>query len=192
MNDKNSDWIYGVQEQQVGSTLYFIDATNPKQIKKGSSRDDSAAKVVFTSETNGHIGSFVVNGTYMYVVTRRDSSTSYSKFQRIVVSSGSKAKLWDLYSAKYDAVQFAVKKNNDTKSGFYLGLQGTDHKYEPAAFYATNYTQQWIKPFSGVSKDAVMKGIAPSKDATKLLSIYDNSGSTVEGSIVLVTPTATP
>lgn len=191
-DQRSPDWVYGVQEQQVGSVLYFIDATNPKVIKKGSSRDDASAKVVFTSETNGNIGSFVVNGTYMYIVTRRDASTSYSKFQRMVVSNGSKAKLWDLYSAKYDAVQFAVRKNNDTKSGFYLGLEGTDHKYEPATFYAANYAQQWIKPFTGVDKNATMKGIAPSKDGTKLLSIYDNGGTTLEGNIVLVTPTVTP
>jgi hypothetical protein len=192
MNDKSGDWIYGVTTQTVGSYKYFIDSANPKTIVRQTNNDASTNKVVFTSETSGNIGSFVVNGSYMYIVTRRDASTSYSKFQRMVISSGAKAKLWDLYSAKYDAVQFAVKKDNNTKAGFYLGLEGTDDKYEPGAFYATNYTQQWIKTFSGVAKTASMKGIAPSSDGTKLLSIYDSASTEVEGNIVLVAPTATP
>jgi hypothetical protein len=189
---KSSEWIYGVKEQKVGSSVYFIDASDNKIIKKGTSNTDSGAQAVYTSDNNGAIGSFYVNGTYMYVVTRRDSATSYSKFKRVLLSNGTATKLFELYSAKYDAVQFAVRVSNDVKTSFYLGLEGTDHKYEPAAFYAMNYVQQWIKPFAGIDKNAIMTGIAPTQDGNKLLSIYTNNSTTIEGDIVLVTPTVTP
>ena len=168
----NPNWIYSVKEQTVSGYVYFIDSTNPKVVKKGTSKTDASAKVVFTSETNGEIGSLLVNGSYLYVVTKRDSTTSYSKIQRVTLSSGTKAKIYDFYSAKYDAVLLAINKNNDTKAGFYVGLQGVANKYEPAAMYIKSYSQQWIRPFAGVDKLASVTAMAPLTDGTKLAGLF--------------------
>jgi len=169
---RDTDWFYGVTEQTVGSSVYFINEDEPKKVMKGTSKTDSGAQTVFTSDNAGEVGSFYVNGGYLYVVTKRDASRSYSKFQRIALSSGSKAKLWEFYSGKYEMVQFAVNKNNDTKSGFYMGLEGVGDKAEPAGMYINAYTQKWIKSFVGVDKTATIMGLAPREDGSQLAGVF--------------------
>lgn len=173
---RDEDWVYGMTEQTVGTSIYFIDEDEPKKIKKGTSKADTGAQTVFTSDTNGEVGSFYVNGGNLYVVTKRDPSTNYSKFQKVALSSGAKAKLYEFYSGKYEATQFAVMKNNDTKTGFYIGLEGVNNNYEPAGMYITNYTQQWILAFVGVDKTAEIIGIAPTEDGTQLAGLFEAGG----------------
>jgi len=169
---RDTDWFYGVTEQTVGSSVYFINEDEPKKVMKGTSVTDSGAQTVFTSDNAGVVGSFYVNGGYLYVVTKRDASTSYSKFQRVALSSGSKAKLYEFYSGKYEMAQFAVNKNNDAKSGFYVGLKAVGDKAEPAAMYVSAYTQKWIKTFVGVDKTATIMGVAPREDGTQLAGVF--------------------
>lgn len=169
---RDTDWFYGVTEQTVSGSVYFIKDGEPTKVKKGTSNTDASAQTVFTSDNAGEVGSFYVNGGYLYVVTMRDASTSYSKFQRVALSSGSKAKLYEFYSGKYEMAQFAVNKNNDAKSGFYVGLKGVDDKAEPAGMYINNYTQKWIRTFVGVDKTATIMGVAPREDGTQLAGVF--------------------
>jgi hypothetical protein len=169
---RDGDWFYGVTEQTVSGSVYFINATDAKKVMKGTSKTDSGAQTVFTSDNAGEVGSFYVNSGYLYVVTKRDAATSYSKFQRVALSSGSKAKLYEFYSGKYEMAQFAVNKNNDAKSGFYVGLKGVDDKAEPAAMYVNGYVQKWIRTFVGVDKTATIMGIAPREDGTQLAGVF--------------------
>lgn len=175
---KDTTWAYGVTEQTVGSLVYFIDSVNPKLIKKGSSKTDAGAQTVFTSSTNGNIGSFYVNGGSMYVVTKRDASTNYSKFQKLTLSSGSIAKLYEFYSSKYEATQFTVRKSNDTKAGFYIGLEGVNNATSPAGMYIKNYAQQWIRVFVGIDKTSTFTGLAPTTETTPQLGGLFIVGST--------------
>ena len=169
---RDTDWFYGVTEQTVSGKVYFIDATNKKVIKKGTSVSDSGAQTVFTTDIDGEVGSFAVNGSYLYVATKRDAATSYSKMQRMVLSSGSKATLYNFYSSKYEIAQFAIKKDNDAKSGFYIGLKGVDDKAAPSGMYVKSYAQQWIKTFVGVDKTASILGLAPREDGTQLAGLF--------------------
>jgi len=162
---RDTNWFYGVTEQTVSGKVYFIDATNKKVINKGTSTSDAGAQAVFTTDIDGEVGSFAVNGSYLYVATKRDASTSYSKMQRMVLSSGSKATLYNFYSSKYEIAQFAIKKDNDAKSGFYIGLKGVDDKAAPSGMYIKSYAQQWIKTFVGVDKTASIIGLAPTMGA---------------------------
>lgn len=169
---RDTDWFYGVTEQTVSGKVYFIDDTNKKVIKKGTSASDAGAQTVFTTDTAGEVGSFFVNGSYLYVATKRDTSTNRSKMQRMVLSSGSKAKLYEFESSKYEMAQFAIKKDNDAKSGFYIGLKGVDDKASPSGMYIKNYVQQWIKTFVGVDKTASILGLAPREDGTQLAGLF--------------------
>lgn len=166
--NRDKDWFYGVTEQASGGYTYFIDAGNAKVIKKGSSKTDASATTVFTSDTAGEVGSFYVNGSYLFVVTKRDASTNYSKFQRITLSNGSKAKLYEFYSSKYEAIQFALNKNNDAKAGFFIGLKAVGENSIPAGMYVKNYSQEWIKTFVGSTKTADFVVFGPKEDGTQL------------------------
>jgi len=185
----SNDWIYGTKEQQVGSSVYFINSSDKRKIMKGTSPSDLSATAVFTSDTNGEVGSFVVNGGSMFVIIQRDSSTGYSKFKKVNLSTHSSARLYDLKSSKYSATQFAVRSDSKTREGFYIGLEGVNGAYSPAALYVENYVQQWIKPFEDTTKGSSITGMSPSKDLTSLLGLFDNSGSSEEGEIALVSPT---
>ncbi len=174
---RNSAWFYGVTEQTVSGKVYFIDATDKKLIKKGTSTTDVAAQTVFTSDTAGEVASFAVNGSYLYVATKRDAALNTSKLQRVTLSNGTKAKIYEFYSAKYEITQFSVTTNNDTKAGFYLGLKGVADKAEPAGMYVKTYTQQWLKTFIGVDKTAAIEKLAPHTDGTQLVGSFLKSSS---------------
>ena len=169
---RNTAWVFGVTEQTVGSSVYFIDTTNPKIVRKGSSTSDAGAQAVFTSDNAGNVGSFYVNGSYLYVVTKRDATTNYSKFKRVALSSGSVAKLYEFFSSKYEATQFAINKNNDAKAGFYVGLEGLNDNAEPAGMYIKGYIQQWIKPFVGTGKTASISKLSPTTDNSQLAGLF--------------------
>ncbi len=169
---RDEDWFYGVTEQTVGSTVYFISETDPKKVKKNSSNSETGAQTVFTSDTNGEVNTFYVNGSYLYVATKRDSSTGTSKLQRMVLSSGSKAKLYEFSSSKYEIAQFAIMKNNDSKSGYYIGLDAIANNASPMGMYVKNYAQEWMKNFVGIDKTAVIKGIAPNEEGTQLAGLF--------------------
>lgn len=173
---RNTAWMYGVTEQTVGSIVYFIDATDKKLVKRGASKNDASAQTVFTSDTAGEVGNFYVNGGFLYVVTKRDASTNYSKLQRITLSNGTKAKLYEFFSSKYEATQFALNKNNDAKAGFYIGLEGVNNGSAPAAMYIENYAQKWIKPFVGVDKESDFYAAAPNTEGTQLIGLFMKGG----------------
>lgn len=169
---RDTDWIYGKTEQTVGSNVYFIDDEDAKIVRKGTSTSDAGAQAVFTSDTAGGVSSFYVNGNYLYVATTRDSSTNSSKLQRIALSSSSKAKLYEFSSSKYEIVQFSINKNNDAKAGFYIGLGGVNNGSTPAGMYIENYSQKWIKTFTGIDKTSIITGLAPTEEGTQLAGLF--------------------
>lgn len=190
----STSWVYGKTEQTVGSNVYFIDSTDKKIIKKGSSKTDASAQAVYTGDTAGEVGSFAVVGSYLYVALKRDSTTTETKFLRMYIPSGAKANLFKYYTSKYEFTQFAVPSNNDTASGFYIGMQSLSAKYEPAAMYVKSSTTQWTKTFSGIDKAATFEAIAPTTDGTQLGALFLKNGTNTAGYIDLgvATPTVTP
>ncbi len=190
----STSWVYGKSEQTVGSQVYFIDTTDKKVIKKGSSKTDSSAQAVYTSDTAGEIGSFAVIGNYIYVVVKRDATTTETKLIRMYIPSGAKANLFKYYTSKYEFTQFAVPSSNDTASGFYIAMQSLSAKYEPSAMYVKSSTTQWTKTFTGIDKAATFEAIAPTTDGSQLGALFLKSGTNTAGYIDLgvATPTVTP
>ncbi|MCC7303902.1 hypothetical protein IT418_00595 [bacterium] len=169
---RDMDYIFGGTEQTVGSSVYFIDDDDAKIIRKGSSTSDAGAQAIFTSDTAGEVANFYVNGNYLYVATKRDGAIGTSKLQRVALSSSSKAKLYEFSSSKYEITQFAINKNNDAKAGFYIGLGGVNSNASPAGMYIENYSQKWIKTFTGVDKTALILKLAPTTDETQLVGVF--------------------
>lgn len=135
----HSNWIYGVTQQKINSTWYFINPDDKKQIVSAPALDSTDKTVVYKSDSNGEIGSFYKTSTWLYVVQKRDSSNSEMKFLRYS-TAGKRVTLFKYISSKFDLVSFTIPK--DTTTNFYIGFVGVSAKYQPMVMHVKNYSTE--------------------------------------------------
>jgi hypothetical protein len=166
-NGLDTSWVAGGETQVVSGRTYFIDSSNPKVLKRGSSTNDTSAETVFTSDT-GDIASFNNVGSSIVIALKRNAATGETELVRYYPSTSRKALLFKYNSSKYEIVQFSIQR--DGTSEFYIGFNGVNSAYQPMVMYVKSYATVWQKTVEGSAKTdkLVNMGITTDKKTVKV------------------------
>lgn len=186
--DLDKNWVYGYTEQQANGKTYFLDSANPLIIKAGTSKTDSGATTVFTSDS-GPVATFNVLGSSIIIALKRNVDTNETKLVRYFISTNRTSLLYKYVSSKFNVVNFSIQKDGTTTM-FYLGLDGVDQKYQPMVMYVKQYAQEWVKTLDGSKKEDKVAALGITTDAKNIkVKLTPVSGDAKTILVPLPTPT---